>query len=72
MNIDNQEFYDELTRKILRSWGGDYMKPTSVRKHDGATIYTVYRKGHFVIAGTIFELDERARLNERAKRQARR
>jgi len=68
INADNQEFYDDLKRRVLRSWDGDQIKVTGTRKSDGATIYTVYHKGHLVIRGTLFELEERARINERRKR----
>ena len=69
INIDNQEFYDNLMKRILRLWKGDYMKPTGRRPNDGVTIYTVFdAMDMFLIQGSLFELEERGRLNEMRKR----
>lgn len=70
INSDNETYYDALKRHVLKSWGGDSIKVTSTRKSDGATIYTVFDElGHLIIRGTLFELKERARLNDIAKRR---
>jgi hypothetical protein len=68
MRNDDQKFYDDLMRRVLAGWGGDTIKPTSTRSHDGAVIYSVYTNGMIIISGTLFELQERARINERRKR----